>query len=183
MVSVSLRHNIKGFLLVESNLRTIHRQFFKYQCTRKLVLQEVKSWVKQPPEKYCQTCSISHSLVGNKLVDHWDVFGALPVSAAPTTYSFSTSHLASVDWAKTTVRLDEKILVSGFDVAYTTYQAFSLSVILSLVGTQQTIIFLVRDSCFMQLLAPQWSWIHAEMLFGNNASVCPRSNPKKHITV
>ena len=33
---------------------------------------------------------ISHTLVGNKTVDHSDVVGASPVGAAPTTSSFST---------------------------------------------------------------------------------------------
>ena len=39
---------------------------------------------------YCQTPKISHTLFGNKLVDHSDVDGASPVGAAPTTPSFST---------------------------------------------------------------------------------------------
>ena len=34
--------------------------------------------------------NISHTLVGNKIVDHSDVVGASPVGAAPTTSSFST---------------------------------------------------------------------------------------------
>ena len=38
---------------------------------------------------YHQTSNISHTLVGNKIVDHSDVVGALPVGAAPTT-SFLT---------------------------------------------------------------------------------------------
>ena len=38
---------------------------------------------------YCQTSNIRHTLVGNKIVDHSDVVGALPVGAAPTTFSFS----------------------------------------------------------------------------------------------
>ena len=39
---------------------------------------------------YHQVSNISRTLVGNKIVDHSDVVGALPVSAAPTTSSFST---------------------------------------------------------------------------------------------
>ena len=39
---------------------------------------------------YCQTSNIRHILVGNNIVDHSDVVGASPVSAAPTTSSFST---------------------------------------------------------------------------------------------
>ena len=37
-----------------------------------------------------KTYNISRTLVGNKIVDHSDVAGASPISAAPTTYSFST---------------------------------------------------------------------------------------------
>ena len=32
-----------------------------------------------------QTSNISDTLVGNKIIDHSDVVGALPVGAAPTT--------------------------------------------------------------------------------------------------
>ena len=43
---------------------------------------------------YCQTSNIRNTLVGNKIVDHLDVVGALLVGAAPTSSSFSTYHLA-----------------------------------------------------------------------------------------
>ena len=46
-------------------------------------------------------------------MDHSDVVGALPVGAAPTTSSFSTEHLASMDWAKTTARRDKNHLSFG----------------------------------------------------------------------
>ena len=49
----------------------------------------------------CQTSNISHTLLGNKIVYHSDVVGATPVGTAPTTSSFSTQHLASMDWEKT----------------------------------------------------------------------------------
>ena len=39
---------------------------------------------------YRQTSNMRCTLLGNKIVDHWDIVGALPVSAAPTTFSFST---------------------------------------------------------------------------------------------
>ena len=39
---------------------------------------------------YCQVSNISCTLVGKKIVDNSDVFGALPVGTAPTTSSFST---------------------------------------------------------------------------------------------
>ena len=40
--------------------------------------------------KYRQVSNIKHTLVGNEIVDHSDVVGASPVTAAPTTSSFST---------------------------------------------------------------------------------------------
>ena len=39
---------------------------------------------------YRQVSNISGTLVGNKIVDHSDVVGALPVSTAATTSSFPT---------------------------------------------------------------------------------------------
>ena len=39
---------------------------------------------------YRQVSNIRRTLIGNKIVDHSDVVGALPVGAAPTTSSFST---------------------------------------------------------------------------------------------
>ena len=65
-----------------------------------------------------QTSSVSRTLVGNKGVDHSDVVGTSPVDTAPTTSSFSTQHLASMDWAKTTARRDKKHLSVGFGATY-----------------------------------------------------------------
>ena len=53
-----------------------------------------------------QAFNISHTFMANKLVDHSDVVGASLVGAAPTTSSYLTLHLASMYWAKTTVRRD-----------------------------------------------------------------------------
>ena len=39
---------------------------------------------------YFQTSDLSHTLVGNKIVDHSDVVGASPVDAASTISLFST---------------------------------------------------------------------------------------------
>ena len=39
---------------------------------------------------YHKTSNISHTLVGNKIVDHSAVVGASPVGAAPIISSFST---------------------------------------------------------------------------------------------
>ena len=64
-------------------------------------------------ETYRKVFNISRTLIGNKIVDHSDVAGASPVGAAPTTSSLSTWHLASMDWAMTTARRDEKHLCLG----------------------------------------------------------------------
>ena len=60
---------------------------------------------------YSQPSDISRTLVDNKLVDQSDVIGAQPVGAAIS--SFSTSHLASMDWAKTIAKREEKHLSFG----------------------------------------------------------------------
>ena len=39
---------------------------------------------------YRKTSNISRTFVGYYIVDNWDVVGASPVGAAPTTSSFST---------------------------------------------------------------------------------------------
>ena len=65
-----------------AGFRTVHSQAFVERCT----------------------------LVGNKLVDHSDVVGTSPVGAAPSTSSFLTWHLDSMDSAKTTARRDENNL-------------------------------------------------------------------------
>ena len=62
---------------------------------------------------YRQTSNISRTSVGKKIVDHSDVVGASPVGAAPTTSSFQTEQLVSMEWAKTTARRDEKHLSFG----------------------------------------------------------------------
>ena len=52
---------------------------------------------------YPHTSNIRHTLVGNKIVNHSYVVGT-----APTVSSFLTQYLASMDWAKTAARRDEK---------------------------------------------------------------------------
>ena len=66
-----------------------------------------------PYTLYRQVSNIRRTLVGNKMVDHSDVVGASPVGAAQTTSSFSTQHLASLDWEKTTARQGEGHLSRG----------------------------------------------------------------------
>ena len=63
--------------------------------------------------EYRQVSNIWRTLAGYKIVDHSDIVGASPVGAAPTTSSFSTKHLAPLDWAKTAARRDEKQLSLG----------------------------------------------------------------------
>ena len=72
-------------------------------------LTEFRTWARN----YRKTSNISRTLVGNKIADNSDVVGASPVGAAPTTSSFSTWHLASMDWAKTTARGYKKHLSFG----------------------------------------------------------------------
>ena len=61
---------------------------------------------------YYQVSDIRRTLLSNKIVEHSDVVGASPVGAAPTT-SWLSTYLASLDWAKTTARRDEKYLNLG----------------------------------------------------------------------
>ena len=49
-----------------------------------------------------QLSNITRILAGNILVDQSHVVGASPVGAAPNTPSFSTKHLASIEWPRTT---------------------------------------------------------------------------------
>ena len=62
---------------------------------------------------------------------HSDVVGASPVDAAPTTSSYSTKHLVSMDWATTTARRDDEHLSSTLpqinpDTAYVVCISVSL---------------------------------------------------------
>ena len=61
---------------------------------------------------YRKTSNIRRILVGTKIADHSDEGGASLVGAAPTT-SFSTRHMASMDWANTAARRDEQHLCFG----------------------------------------------------------------------
>ena len=92
--------------------------FFKYDYFSLLCNWSVKkcllSVLLYTLQTYRQVSNIWRTLVGNKIVGHSDVVGASPVGAAPTTSSFSTKHLASLDWAKIIARRDEKHLSLGF---------------------------------------------------------------------
>ena len=53
--------------------------------------------------------------VGNKIIHHSNIFGALPADAVPATYSFSIEHLTSMDLVETTATRDEKYLTVEID--------------------------------------------------------------------
>ena len=63
--------------------------------------------------EYCKTFNIRRILLGIKIVDHSDVVGASPAGAAPTTSSFPTEHLTSMDWEKSTSKPNKKHLSFG----------------------------------------------------------------------
>ena len=52
--------------------------------------------------------------MGNKIVDHSDVVGALPVGATPSVFLFWTKYLALMNREKATTRREEKRL--GFEI-------------------------------------------------------------------
>ena len=73
--------------------------------------------------QFTMGCPVKHlTLVWNKIVYHSDVVGASPDGAAPTTFSFLTSHPALIDWAKTTARQNEIHL--SFRIWCALYQRF-----------------------------------------------------------
>ena len=58
---------------------------------------------------YCQIfTNIRPTIVSGDIAYHSDAVGASPVVAAPTTSSFSTQHLASIDCTKKNARRDDK---------------------------------------------------------------------------
>ena len=107
-LAITGHHRSKKSHAVESRLIIICCWFS--QCR----LQHMtKCKYKMQIQLYCQTSNMGHTLVGNKIVDHSDIFGASPVGAAPTTSSFWTQHLAAMDWANTTARGNVKHLSLG----------------------------------------------------------------------
>ena len=62
---------------------------------------------------YRQPSNIIRTLIGNKIVDDSDEVGASPVGTAPATSSFSTKHLALMEWVNITARRDDKHLAFG----------------------------------------------------------------------
>ena len=65
-------------------------QMSNSDLAKRYTLDPMKQILLWQHEMYGKFSNISRTLVGNKIVDHWDVVGASPVVAAPTTSSFST---------------------------------------------------------------------------------------------
>ena len=84
-----------------------------FNVSKSSLPRPLNAWLATDLSIYLKISKISHTLVVNKRVDHSDVTGASPVGAAPTTSSFLTKNLASMDWAETTARRDEKHLNFG----------------------------------------------------------------------
>ena len=95
---------------LDGRYRQVSLYLLNYFTMSELKLIHVR---KSHPWWYHQTSNISRTPVGNEIVDHSYVVGASSVGAAPTTSSFPTWHLASIDWAKTTARRDEIHLSDG----------------------------------------------------------------------
>ena len=60
-------------------------------------------------ELYRKIYDMIRTLVGNEIVSHSDVVEASPVGASPTTSSFLTDHLASIDCAMIDAIWDKNI--------------------------------------------------------------------------
>ena len=71
---------------------------------------------------YLHNYNISRILVGHKIVDHSDIVGAAPALLQLHLHSRLNTWLASLDWAKTTSRRDEKHL--SFVIWYAIYDRF-----------------------------------------------------------
>ena len=82
-----------------------------------MILCRIKGSTRRNDFNYRKASNIRHTLVGNEIVNHSDVVGASPVNAAPSTSSFSTSHLASKDSAKTASRQCDNLLSVGIRCA------------------------------------------------------------------
>ena len=95
----------------------IHSRASQMQYMKKISTSVLQDSI-QKCQYYCETSNISRGLVGIKIDDRSDLVGASPPVAAPTTSSFSTLHLGSMDWAKTTARGDKKRLSFGFGALY-----------------------------------------------------------------
>ena len=105
-------HHVEEFTIIYSQIHMVkcHTQTISYEHKSSFrILKKGKDgqW------KYRKTSNISCTLVGNTIVDNSGVVGATPAVAVPTASSFSTEHLASMDWAKTTARGDKKHLSFG----------------------------------------------------------------------
>ena len=117
---------------------------------------------------YRQTSNISRTSAGNKLGHHSHVVGASPVGSVPTISSFSTEHLASMDWEKTTARQDENhisfviwcYLILGilrYQCQYGINIFITISAIITIVGIP--ILVIGWDRCPVRLPSKITVWI------------------------
>ena len=81
---------------------TQFRKWFEHRLRVHGIYRQNSNISNVPPNS-----NISCTFTGNKLVYHSHVFGATPIGAAPTSSSFSTKHLGSIDWATTTATGDK----------------------------------------------------------------------------
>ena len=103
---------------------------------------------------YRQVSNIRRTVVSNKIIDHSDVVGASPVGTAPTASSFSTEHMASLDWAKTTARRGEGHLSSGiWCVLYKRFYGSLLMCVLS-----GFVLFIITEGCRIDSLLCHHGW-------------------------
>ena len=107
-------------LICLAGVRKFHKDNNRITCPYPIVVAQLVpvnkmgSWDVAVDRYHCrQTSYVSGTLVCNEIVEHSDVVGASPVGTAPTTSSFLTEHLASVDWAKATSKQGKKHLNFG----------------------------------------------------------------------
>ena len=90
---VNIMYGVNGqYIPLEETWTIIRVRWFGngFHEWRSQELRLTTVWIHFPDIKYRKTSYISHTLVGNKIVDNSDLVGASPVGAAPTISSFST---------------------------------------------------------------------------------------------
>ena len=75
---------------ITHRIRTLLRSPHRIHVSPRMLSAQFAEQYKPYIDIYRKTSNISHTLVGNKIVDNSDVVGASPVGAAPITSSFST---------------------------------------------------------------------------------------------
>ena len=78
------------FVACLDNQLTLVNHQLKVNVIDMALMQYVLDFIFRLIHDYCQTSNIRGTFEYNKIVDHSDVVGPLPLGAAPTTSSFST---------------------------------------------------------------------------------------------